>query len=85
MPKPSKQPRGKGVTPRLIVGEAIIYTAFVAGYYFLFLHFLGGWLKRLFEHKVLYAIVALALICAQGVLLELITAWSVKIFGQKRK
>ena len=30
--------------------ELVVYAVLVFGYFFLVLHFLGGWLHRLFEH-----------------------------------
>jgi hypothetical protein len=46
----------------------------VTGYYFLVLHFLGGWLNQLFQSdRRLYAGVALGLIIGQGILLEMLT------------
>lgn len=54
--------------------ELVVYAALVTGYFFLVLHFLGGALRNLFEtNKTTYAIVALALIIGQGVLLEMLT------------
>lgn len=51
--------------------ELGLYAGLVTGYFFLVLHFLGGALRNLFEtNKTTYAIVALALIIGQGVLLE---------------
>jgi hypothetical protein len=56
--------------------EIVVYAIFVFAYYFLVLHFLGNWLKGLFDHhRAAYAVVALALMIAQGALLELLTAW----------
>jgi hypothetical protein len=56
--------------------EVGVYAVFVFAYYFLVLHFLGSWLKGLFkQHRAVYAVTALALIIAQGVLLEFLTAW----------
>ena len=56
--------------------ELLGYAAFVVAYYFLVLHFLGGWLKHLFdEQRMVYAATALALITIQGVVLEFFTAW----------
>jgi hypothetical protein len=47
----------------------------VTVYFFLVLHFLGNWLKHLFDQRrILYAITALGLIIAQGVALEMLTA-----------
>lgn len=54
--------------------ELIVYAALVAGYYFLVLHFLGGWLDHLFHNgRRTYAAVALGLIVGQGFLLENLT------------
>ena len=65
--------------------ELAIYAVFVFGYFFLVLHFLGGWLKHLFDsNKLLYAFVALALIIVQGVFLETLTTGLLKFIGQKR-
>ena len=54
--------------------ELPIYGALVVGYFFLVLHFLADWLGRLHaDHTLLYAIVAIALIIGQAVLLESVT------------
>ncbi len=52
--------------------ETIVYAVLVVAYFYLVLHFLGGWLEHLFErpHKLPYAAVALLLMLGQGVLLE---------------
>jgi hypothetical protein len=56
--------------------EIGLYSALVAVYFFLALHFLGVWLKDLFDaNKLFYAIAALALIVGQGVMLETVTTW----------
>lgn len=56
--------------------ELIIYGLLVVGYFYLALRLLGEPLKKLFnENLVLYAIVALVLIVAQGVLLEAIASF----------
>ena len=58
------------------VVELAVYAALVTVYFFLVLHFLGGWLERLFRHdRPLYAYLALLLIVAQGLLLETLTRW----------
>ena len=57
-----------------ILIEVVVYAGLVAAYFFLVLHFLGGWLVELYDRdKRLYALVALVLIICQGVLLETIT------------
>ncbi len=56
--------------------EFLVYSGLVAAYYFLVLHLLGGWLHHLFKHNPdWYAGVALALILAQGFLLDLLTSF----------
>ena len=52
-----------------------MYAVLVTGYFFLVLHFLGGALQSLYEtNKTTYAVVALALIIGQGVLLEVLSS-----------
>lgn len=59
---------------KMLVLELLLYGGLVAGYYFLVLHFLGNFLKDLFDHqRHLYAAVALGLIIGQGFLLEVLT------------
>ncbi|HXU75676.1 MAG TPA: hypothetical protein VN794_03865 [Methylomirabilota bacterium] len=54
--------------------ELVVYAVLVFGYFFLVLHFLGGWLNRLFEHdRKWYAVAALGLIICQGIVLEGLT------------
>ena len=54
--------------------ELSLYAALVAAYYFLVLKFLGGWLYNLYQQdRRNYAGIALGLIMAQGVLLEMLT------------
>jgi hypothetical protein len=66
--------------------ELVVYGVFVLAYYYLALHYLGGWLKRLSDdHRTLYAFVALALIAAQGVLLQLLTGWLLAVIRGKAK
>ena len=68
------QRASRGVTVVSFLFELGLYAALVTGYFFLVLHFLGGALRSLFEtNKTTYAIVALALIIGQGVLLEVLS------------
>jgi uncharacterized membrane protein len=61
---------------RNFVIELIIYGLLVIGYFYLVLRLLGEPLKQLFDDNLLlYALVALALIVAQSVLLEAITSF----------
>jgi hypothetical protein len=51
--------------------EILVYSILIAGYLLLVLRYLGGWLHSLFLHeRTAYAFVALALVVAQGALLE---------------
>jgi hypothetical protein len=59
---------------RAFLLEFVVYSVLVAVYYFLVLHFMGDWLWHLFtRERRVYAVVALALIIAQGFLLEVLT------------
>jgi hypothetical protein len=60
--------------------ELAIFTALVVFYFFLVLSFLSNWLRNLFDqNKLVYALVAWALIAAQGVVLEVIAAALLKV------
>lgn len=73
-------------TLKSYLGEVIIYAGLVAGYYFLVLHFLGGWLNGLFKYdRNLYAAIALALIIGQGFLLEVLTRVLLSLFKSSRE
>jgi hypothetical protein len=66
--------------------ELAVYGVFVFAYFFLVLHFLGGWIKHVFDqNKTLYAFVALALIIAQGVGLEMLTTGLLRIIRSREK
>ena len=54
--------------------ELALYAVLVLAYFFLVLHFMGDWLLEVYlRDKRLYAVVALLLIIAQGVVLEALT------------
>lgn len=56
--------------------EILIYSLLVVGYFYLVLRLLGEPLRILFDRNLfLYALVALGLIVAQSVLLELVTSF----------
>ena len=68
--------RERRILIRGFVVELLIYAALVVGYFFLVLRLLGEPLKELFtDNLTVYAFVALALIVAQGVLLEAVTSF----------
>ncbi|HVM48298.1 MAG TPA: hypothetical protein VMU04_09735 [Candidatus Acidoferrum sp.] len=61
--------------------ELGVYALFVTVYFFLVLHFLGGVLVYLYTtSKVSYAFVSLALIVAQGLLLQTLTTYLLRFF-----
>ena len=68
-----------------LLAEFFLYAVFVLAYYFLVLDYLAGWLKGIFDRKYLYAVVALSLIIAQGLLLEVLTTFLLKLLRRKRK
>lgn len=73
---------GLPVVPFLL--ELVTYGLLVNGYFFLVLHFLGGALQNLYStDKTAYAVVALALIVGQGMLLEALTTGLLRLFQRR--
>src|SRR5438034_11686426 len=64
--------------------ELGIFTGLVLCYFFLVLSFLSHWLKNLFDqNKLVYALVAWALVAGQGVVLEIVAVALLKIIKSK--
>jgi len=64
---------GKETITSILI-EVVVYAGLVTAYFFLVLHFLGGWLSEIYHRdRRLYAAVALCLIVGQGVVLETLT------------
>jgi len=64
--------------------EIVVYAALITGYLLLVLKTLDVPLARMFErHRVEYAFVALLLILAQGIVLELLTKVLVGLLGRR--
>ena len=62
--------------------EMAVYAVLVVGYFFLVLRLLADPLFELFNNNsIVYAIAALVLIVAQGVLLEVITSFIMGLLG----
>jgi hypothetical protein len=60
--------------------ELVLYAVLVIAYFFLVLHFLGGWLFQLeMHHRYTYAGVAILLIIGQAVVLENVTSLLLRI------
>ena len=69
---------------KAFVVQLAIFSALVISYFFLVLSFLSHWLKELFdENKLVYALVAWALMAAQGVVLEIVAAALLKVVGSR--
>ena len=61
-------------TLRAFLIELAVYALLVVAYFFLVLHFLGGWLQQLeIHHRNTYGGVAILLIIGQAVFLENVT------------
>jgi len=59
---------------RSFLAELVLYGLLVGAYFISVLHFLGNWVYQLFLHdRKTYAVMALVLIIAQGVVLEILT------------
>jgi hypothetical protein len=67
-------------TFRAFLVELAIYAVLVVCYFFLVLHFLGGWLYQLeIDHRYTYAGVAILLIIGQAVVLEGVTTFLLRM------
>lgn len=59
---------------RAFLIELVIYAALVTGYFFAVLFYLGDWLVQISTHHIrIYAILCIALIIGQAVVLEAVT------------
>jgi len=64
--------------------EAAVYAVLMTAYFFLVLHFMGGWLVNLFQHhRLWYAIGAVVLMFGQGVALEMLTTLLLKLVRRR--
>ncbi len=71
-------------TLRAFLIELAVYAVLVTGYFFLVLHFLSGWLQDLhLDHVKLYALVAIALMIGQAVVLEAVTTWLLRFIRSR--
>ena len=67
-------------TLRAFLIELVVYAALVVGYFFTVLHFLTDWISHLAkDHITIYAFVAIGLIIAQGIVLESVTTWLMRL------
>jgi hypothetical protein len=78
--------RGVKILFKSFAIELLIYTGLLVGYFLLVLHFLGHWLNHLFrQERSVYAMVALALIVFQGLVLERLTHFLVFLVGKFKR
>jgi hypothetical protein len=62
--------------------ELVIYAVLVAGYFFVVLRFFAGRLHNLEQHHMaIYGLVAIGLIVAQAIVLEIVTTWLLRFFS----
>ena len=67
-------------TLRAFMIELALYAVLVVAYFFLVLHFLGGWLHQLeVHHRYTYAGVAILLIIGQAVVLQNVTTYLLRL------
>jgi hypothetical protein len=73
-------------TLRYFLLELLIYSGLVAAYFYLVLVYLGQWLGRLYhDDRKLYAFLALALIIGQGIVLEIVTSFLLRIIKSRAR
>lgn len=71
-------------TLRAFLIELCVYAALVVAYFFLVLHFLGGWLHQLEAHRrYTYATVAVLLMIGQAVLLQYLTTFLLLVIRRR--
>lgn len=66
--------------------ELLVYTGLVVVYVFFVIALLGGWLHGLYDHhKIRYAFAALLLIIGQGIVLEMVTSFLLRLVRSRAK
>jgi len=71
-------------TLRAFLIELAIYAVLVVAYFFLVLHFLGGWLHQLeAHHRYTYAGVAILLMIGQAVVLQNVTTLLLRLIRSR--
>ena len=85
MAEPQDQP-AEPFSLRAFLIELAVYTVLVVAYFLLVLHFLGGWLKGLFDHeRGVYAAAGLAVVVTQAALLEMLSSGLLRFFRARTK
>jgi hypothetical protein len=66
--------------------ELLLYAVLLVVYFAFVLHYLGGWFKELFDHdRKLFAVMALVVMIAQTVGLEIVSSFLIWLMRRKRK
>lgn len=82
--RPSRRQRAVKIVSWVLI-KIVVYTGFVAAYYFFVLVFLAHWLKQTFDaHRAFYALITLPLIVAQAALLDLVVSGLRKLGGKEK-
>ena len=64
--------------------ELLLYAILLVAYFAFVLHYLGGWFKELYDHdRDLFAVMALAVMIAQTVALEIISSLLIWLLRRK--
>lgn len=85
MPKPLPTSE-RGPLLRAFGVEIVIYALLVTAYVLLVLHFMGGWLRGLFDHhRKVYAAMTLVLMFGQGAMLEMLTAGLLRLVRRRTR
>jgi hypothetical protein len=65
--------------------ELLLYAILLVAYFALVLHYLGGWFKELYDHdRDLFAVMALVVMIAQTVGLEIISSFLIWLLRRKK-
>jgi len=65
--------------------ELLLYAVLLVGYFALVLHYLGGWFKELYDHdRDLFAVMALVIMIAQTVGLEIVSSFLIWLLRRKK-
>jgi hypothetical protein len=66
--------------------ELLLYAMLLVVYFALVLHYLGGWFKELYDQdRDLFAVMALVVMIAQTVGLEIVSSFLIWLLRRKRK
>lgn len=79
-----EHPDPKKLIRNLII-ELVVYGVLLVAYFFAVLRLLGGFLENLFQNNiVLYAFLGLLIILTQGVVLESLTSFFIRLLELER-